>query len=101
MLKLKHWIALLVFVLPQISAAQDFPVKPITILCWSEPGSPALAVSSAAGTALLSNRNKTFYLGVASGIHFSRILMLLKRCLTALNIVLRKNMPLSRPAKSN
>ncbi len=40
MLKLKYWIALLVFALPQISAAQDFPVKPITILCWSEPGSP-------------------------------------------------------------
>ena len=25
---------------PAITAAQDYPSKPVTILCWSEPGSP-------------------------------------------------------------
>ncbi len=32
--------ALLVAALPFGAFAQDFPAKPITILCWSEPGSP-------------------------------------------------------------
>jgi tripartite-type tricarboxylate transporter receptor subunit TctC len=33
-------LAALVLALPLLAAAQDYPNKPLTILCWSEPGSP-------------------------------------------------------------
>ena len=36
---LRVW-AVFGLLLPALVTAQDFPSKPITILCWSEPGSP-------------------------------------------------------------
>ena len=38
--KLVCRIALMLCALPALAAAQDFPNRPITILCWSEAGSP-------------------------------------------------------------
>ena len=36
---LRAW-AVFGLLLPALVTAQDFPSKPVTILCWSEPGSP-------------------------------------------------------------
>ncbi len=38
--KLIQVLAAFALLLPALAAAQDYPTKPITILCWSEAGSP-------------------------------------------------------------
>ena len=40
MRKFMRWFTALALALPLFAAAQDYPNKPITILCWSEAGSP-------------------------------------------------------------